>query len=298
MKRIDWSDLQYFFALAESGTLAAASEKIGASQATIWRRVRELEDSLDVALFDKEQSGHVLSAAGLKVMATIGEMARDADQLTIELISQDIELKGEVRVIAPEFVGSCLIAPSLPLLVNKHPKLSMELLLGSPTNSLFDRHADIALLFEQTTPERFRLHSSYLIPFAVYASRSYLKRHGRPASIRSLKGHSVVEFEPYSGHIAPRPWAERIKSNFTIPFRSNSPHARIAAVASGIGLGVFPTCLTKSWATLDCVLDAKEVGNLELLMLVNKSVEKDIRIKAIESFLSNILSEHAVFKSA
>jgi DNA-binding transcriptional LysR family regulator len=294
MKRVDWSDLQYFFALAEAGTLAAASEKVGASQATIWRRVRELQDSLGVSLFEKEQSGHVLSAAGLKVMAAIGEMAKDAEGLTVEFLSKEIELEGDVRVIAPEFVGSSLIAPSLPLLINKHPKLSIELLLGSPTNTLFDRHADIALLFEQTTPERFRLHSSYPIPFAVYASRDYIRKHGRPASIKALKGHSVVEFEPYSGHIAPRPWSERGKSNFAVPFRSNSPHARIAAVASGIGLGIFPTCLAKAWTALECVIEPEEVGNLELLMLVNKSMARDIRIKAIEAFLAAILGEHII----
>jgi DNA-binding transcriptional LysR family regulator len=165
--------------------------------------------------------------------------------------------------------------------------------LGSPTNTLFDRHADIALLFEQTAPERFRLQGSYQIPFAVYASQAYMQKYGRPTSIKSLKGHSVVEFEPYSGHIAPRLWAERMKSVFSVPFRSNSPHARIAAVASGIGLGIFPTCLARQWTDLKCVLGPKEVGCLELLMLVNKGMAKDIRIKAIEVFLTGILTDYS-----
>jgi DNA-binding transcriptional LysR family regulator len=292
MKQVDWSDLQYFFAVAEAGTLSAAANRVGASQATIWRRIRALEQSLGVSLFDEKRSGHVLSPAGLEVMALVAEMDKDVNGLTAQLLSKHLELEGEVRVTAPEFLGFSLIAPRLPELLKAHPRLSMELLLGSPSVTLFDRQTDIALLFEPGAQDRFRLQGSFPIPFGVYAAQQYIHKYGAPSSLADIGKHKVVDFEPFAGHIAPAAWSGRIKSATPIVFRSNSPHARVAAIVAGVGLGVLPTSLAQQSPKLKCLIGPDQVGHLNLLMLVNKGVARDPRVKAIVAFLADLLDDH------
>lgn len=292
MKEVDWTDLQYFLAIAETGTLAAAAKQMGASQATVWRRIRSLQSALGVSLFDEQHSGHVLSAAGLELMAAVGRMENDLGDVLQRLTTTRMQLHGEVRVTAPEFIGTSIIAPCLTELLYEHPHLTIELLLRSPSSSLSERVTDIALLFELPSQSRFQVASTFAIPFGLYASQSYINSYGRPVSVNNLTAHSLVEFEQSVGHIAPKQWLTRAESQPVITFRSSSPHARAAAVIAGVGLGLFPTCLVQQWPQLQCVIGSDQVGSLQLLLLINNGVARDPRVKVVTAFLASALTNN------
>lgn len=292
LKDVNWADLQYFLAIAETGTLAAAANRLGTSQATVWRRIRSLQNALGVALFAETNSGHVLSAAGLELMAAIGQIEQDLTTVLNRLTSTPISLRGTVRVTAPEFIGSHLIAPQLPDLLNEHPHLTLELLLASPTVNLVERHTDIAILPQQNIPTRFHKASTFELPFGLYASASYVQRYGRPASIDGLSGHCLVDFEESAGHVAPELWHQRSPANLSVTFRSSSPHARLAAVRAGVGLGLFPCCLTEQ-ESLTCLLEPDVVGSLTLVLLIHPSMVKDAKVRAIATFLTAILHSNS-----
>jgi hypothetical protein len=57
--------------------------------------------------------------------------------------------------------------------------------------------ADIWLTYEQPTQADLIASKLATIHFAVYASQSYIQRHGIPSTMDSLKNHRVVE------HISP-----------------------------------------------------------------------------------------------
>ena len=59
----DWNDLRAFLAVAETGSTLAAGKRLRVSQTTAARRVAALEEALGVTLFDRRQSGYVLTPA-------------------------------------------------------------------------------------------------------------------------------------------------------------------------------------------------------------------------------------------
>ena len=48
---MDWNDLKYLIAVADSGSLKAAAKHLGVNHTTVWRKMQSLEEHLDCQLF-------------------------------------------------------------------------------------------------------------------------------------------------------------------------------------------------------------------------------------------------------
>ena len=64
----DWNDLKYLLAVARHGSTLAAARKLRVNQATVQRRLIELEARLKLRLVERSPSGYRLTAAGSTVL--------------------------------------------------------------------------------------------------------------------------------------------------------------------------------------------------------------------------------------
>jgi len=142
---MNWENLRIFLAVAEAGSLAGAARRLRLSQATVWRRIAALERSLSARLFERRQSGYVLTAAGASFLGGLEGLPRTVDAARRRLTNAADAVEGEVRVTAPEFVG-VLIADGLGALARAHPRLGLELLTGSPAAALLAREGGVDAL--------------------------------------------------------------------------------------------------------------------------------------------------------
>jgi DNA-binding transcriptional LysR family regulator len=289
---VDWDDLKVFRAVASAGSLAGGARRVAVSQATAWRRVRALEATLRVALFDRGPTGYVLTSAGSALLVTADQVARSIDAARGRVAEAPDEVAGEVRVAAPEFVGS-LITAELPALARRHPRLVVELLTGSPAAGLLVRDVDVAIRAERIAGAGFTLDAVYAIPFALYASAAYLGRHGAPAAIDDLAGHRLIAFDHSMAHVAPKAWLRSGGRGATIVFRSNSPQARLRAAQAGLGLAMLPEPLARGARGLRCALPAAAVGRLDLMLLVATASRRDPRVAAVRDLAAGALEEAA-----
>ena len=75
------TQLRYFVAVAEEGTVTKAAQRCFVSQPPMSRQLRALEDELSVKLFERTARGMALSQAGQRVL----EQARRILSLVEEL---------------------------------------------------------------------------------------------------------------------------------------------------------------------------------------------------------------------
>src|SRR6476620_5255681 len=61
---LDWNDLRFFLAVANSGSTLAAGRALRVSQTTVARRIAALEEAAGVKLFDRRQAGYTLTSDG------------------------------------------------------------------------------------------------------------------------------------------------------------------------------------------------------------------------------------------
>jgi DNA-binding transcriptional LysR family regulator len=74
MHRGNWDDLRYVLAVAECGSVSAASRRLGVNHATVLRRIAAFEDSQGTAVFDRAAQGYSVLPDKLRVI----EAARGA----------------------------------------------------------------------------------------------------------------------------------------------------------------------------------------------------------------------------
>ena len=57
MHDLNWDDYRYFLAISRKRSLTAAGRSLGVSQPTVSRRLRALEQALQVRLFNRVSGG-------------------------------------------------------------------------------------------------------------------------------------------------------------------------------------------------------------------------------------------------
>jgi DNA-binding transcriptional LysR family regulator len=287
---MDWEDLRFFLAVATQQGLAAAARELGVSQATVWRRIGQLERSLEARLFTRRGSRYALSPTGERLFETANRVAQEI-RAAQQLLSDDAHnLSGEIRLTAPELLGD-ILASELRMLAKRHPALRLELVTGTPTALLSRKQTDIALLYDAGGQSDLVVEKRYTVGFGIYASRSYVRQNGKPAAIDRFAGHELIGFDDSVGHVAPLRWLRRGGRGATIIFRSNSLSARTAAARAGVGCALLPAMLGDAGAPLVRLLGPDEVGTLDLSLLVNGHVRASPRVAAVLRYVVDLIDE-------
>ena len=64
LSSLDWSRVQAFLAVVDTGSLSGAARQLGTSQPTLGRQVKALEEALATRLFKRVAKGLALTEAG------------------------------------------------------------------------------------------------------------------------------------------------------------------------------------------------------------------------------------------
>lgn len=169
----------------------------------------------------------------------------------------------------------------------------IELLTGSPAASLMAREVDIALRVERSPLAGFAMEAVFPVRFGVYGAPEYVERFGAPRALDDFKGHHLIDFDRSWAHIAPKAWQKCGGRGATVLFRSNSPHARLAAVRAGLGLVLLPELMVRNNPELCLVLPAEVVGLLDLSMFVAAQLRREPRVIAARDFLVELFEPAA-----
>ncbi|RWO91896.1 LysR substrate-binding domain-containing protein [Mesorhizobium sp.] len=114
----------------------------------------------------------------------------------------------------------------------------VNLLIEDRYNDLGDGQAEVAL--RAGPPGNDSLIGRKLSDqsWAVYGSRSYVERSGRPTTPDDLNGRQWIGFEGPIENITPARWLRAMAPDYEIACRSNSVLALLFAIQSGFGAGL------------------------------------------------------------
>lgn len=282
---MDWDYLRYIRALAIGGTLAKAGEILGVHQTTVLRRLDQMEESLGVQFFERNQNGLQLTPVGEMAFREAERLATDMDNLERKLIGGDSAPVGKVRIAAEDMMVNQLLGPILAEMVRQFPDIELELLTDNDVANLTHREPDLTLRPEnkpQATLEGERIAS---VESAVYGSAQYCRRN-RNMDIENHPDECVwiLPDETFS-HLATGRWYRKHLKQVTSVIRCNSLQSMLALARAGAGLAVLPCYVGERARELRRLSDPLDGESVDLWLHVNQDTQQMARVRMVMEFL-------------
>jgi DNA-binding transcriptional LysR family regulator len=284
----NWDHLRYFLAVARTGTLSAAAERLGTEHTTVARHIQALEDELNSRLFHKSNSGYELTEAGEGLVAG----------------AEAIESAYVFAKAAASSEGQPILAPRVRALIDQHPELEIEILVTATLLSLLKREADIAIGL--SSPEHLRVVSRRLTDqrLYVYASRAYLKEAAPIVAMEDLKKHPFIGFveelllaseRHYSTDVIIN-YSDVIGADVERRIRSTSILAQLHATLSGSGLCMLPAFVASSYPELVPLLPEQVSVTRSLRMHIHEDHRRAPHVREVAAFIAaEVERNHSLF---
>ncbi len=188
------SSWESFVRVVESGTMAAAAQRLGCTRAQISKQIGDLEKRFGTALLERlprklrpTPAGEIFYQHALRTLSEL-----HATELAMKNLGE--QPHGIVRISATVTFGRLYIAPLLPKLVAQYPDLQCELILTDQLVNLQEDRIDLALRFTSSPPEDAIARQLFLTKRLICASPSYLKQYGTPQKPSDLNQHRCFSY--------------------------------------------------------------------------------------------------------
>jgi DNA-binding transcriptional LysR family regulator len=233
---MNWSDLRAFLAVAQTGSLRQAAERLQVAQPTVSRRLQNLERDLGVALFDRARDGHRLTQAGADLLPEVRAVetaALSVERRSIRLAKQQPET---VRVGAGE-TSAAVLARGLSRLRDGP---TVELVVADKSAPVDARPPDIRLHHAMPSGESGLTRRVGSVGSALYGSARFAEGRALPLSDADVSTLPWLGFIEEQEHYITMRWLREV-------MRERPPSACLmnsdlmaAAAASGAGVAVLP----------------------------------------------------------
>jgi len=128
---MDLTQLRYFKAVAEAGSITAAAHVLGITQPTLTAAIQQMEKQLDTKLLLRGRSGIQLTATGEALRrhaATVHALLEQAEQEIRALQDEDV---GNFVLGCHESLGAYFLPSFLPAFLQSAPRITLTLWNGT-----------------------------------------------------------------------------------------------------------------------------------------------------------------------
>jgi DNA-binding transcriptional LysR family regulator len=230
--------MSVLLAVAEAGSISAASRKLRVPLATVSRKVSELEAHLKVQLLMRSNRQVVLTDAGKLFVAACRRILQDVGDAEREAADEGRIPRGELIVSAPIALGRLYLLPVVVDFLREYPGIDVRMMLADRRVSLIDDHVDVALRVGDLLDNSLIAKKVGTVRRVVCASPAYLKRRGTPMSPADLRDHDCLTFE---NTLSSQAWSftvDNARKSFPIHSRLvvSTAEAAVDAAVAGVGL--------------------------------------------------------------
>lgn len=281
LESLDWDDLRVLLVVCRSQGLSAAARQLRLDHSTVSRRIRRLETTLGLRLFERAKSGLQLTEAGRLVRSEVERVGTMIEGVLAGAEATRNAADQTVRIALREGVATLYIAPALTLLRERHPEILLQLSHSAQLVTFAQREADLFLGF--TPVHAVGIHSEVLgeCRFGLFASPEYLARRGIPQTPDDLAHHDFLDCLP---ELTPAPLTDLLRSIYPparVVLRSVTLIGQQQAALAHCGIVAFPVAAARRDGRLVAVLPSRLGIAHSLWVSRHQSVRERRAIKAV-----------------
>jgi DNA-binding transcriptional LysR family regulator len=189
---INSDDLQFFSIIAKHSSLAATARALNVTPPTVTQRLQVIEQKLRLKLVDRHARRITLTNEGQLLAGRAQLILAEMDDLKESLYSQQHELSGRLKVLAPLGFGNEYIAPLIMQFQQQHQNISVELELSDNPNWSSGDSWDIIIYIGELRDSSLKLSKLATNRRFLCAAPSYIAKYGMPETPADLRKHTCI----------------------------------------------------------------------------------------------------------
>jgi DNA-binding transcriptional LysR family regulator len=284
---LDWEDVRCFAALARHGALATTARNLRVTQATVARRLANLESTLGRPLFARHRARYQLNAAGAAALGEAAQMELAAGALHSSRVARGTpgaSVVGQVRITVAGIFADGVLAERLGALTRRYPGLEIEIVATSRNQAPARSAAEIALRPARPAAGGLVARRVATLDYGFYASPDYKRR------IDCGEPPVFIAFDDASDHVPEAAWTRQFLTGRQVALRANSQSAQALAARGGTGVALLPTLLAHALGGLERVEFDAAPPDRELWLLTRPEVARLARVRAVADHLVELFA--------
>ena len=232
-----------FVAVVENGGFSAAARTLGISKSAVSKRINQLEAHLGVRLLHRTTRKLSLTEAGERYFEHASRALAAAGQAEDAVTELQGEPQGNLKISSPMSFGRLHVAPLIPKLLQRYPKLQIDLVMDDRKVDLVAGGFDVAIRAGNLPASTLIARKLAPVRQVLCASPDYIDRYDRPGTPAELSGHNCVLYSYSSDADEWTLIGESGPETVTVSgsYQVNNSEALLEALREGIGIGRLPT---------------------------------------------------------
>ncbi|AUG07086.1 LysR substrate-binding domain-containing protein [Pseudomonas sp. S09G 359] len=185
-------DLQFFYLLANKGSLVATARELGITPPAVSKRLTLLEARLGIRLVNRTTRSMSLTSEGELYFSHAARILTQIDELEQLLSSSRATPKGLIRVNASLGFGRRHIGPALAAFFAQYPEVEIQLEISDHPLDLATHGFDLGIRFGSLPDATFHARKIASNRRLLCASPLYLDKHGTPQTLAELHQHNCI----------------------------------------------------------------------------------------------------------
>ena len=225
-------------AAVETGSLSAASRKLGMPLATVSRKVSELEAHLKTRLVNRTSRCLQLTDAGRSYVAACKRILGEIEEAEHTATGEYRAPRGDLTITAPIVFGRLHVLPVALEFLKAYPEIDIRMTLVDRVVNLLEEQVDLAIRIGALPDSSLVATRLGAIRLITCASPAYFAERGLPKKPSEVSSHDCITF---AGLTSSEAWIfASAKSEISVPVHSrlivNTAEAAIDAAIASIGI--------------------------------------------------------------
>lgn len=230
--------MKAFVRIAETGSISAVAQELGATQPTVSKQLAALEAHLGVTLLRRTTRRLALTEAGSAYLESARRILDEVDELESSVAQAGQAPAGSLTVSIPNALGQAMFDDLVVAFQQRHPGLRVHLMESERYVDLIEEGIDVAVRIGRLPDSSLVARKIGLSRRVTVGSPAYFARHGTPQVPEDLARHNCIL---YTYNATGNTWQYRgrrgeVEVRVSGTFRSTSGHALRRAALAGIGI--------------------------------------------------------------
>lgn len=243
--------LRIFDAVCQTGSMTKAAQQLHMTQSGVSQNIKTLEDILQVRLFDRVKQRPIPTQKALELYTFSSHALVSLEKIFNQISSQELELKGVVKLGLPIEFGNNVVLPLLAKWAKTHPKIDFQIqydLAPRMNHELLNGDLDFAIVDEFSFDPLIESVPVSFETLTLCASQEYMKSRNQ-----EKKDKRFFESLDYIDYTAEAPilnqWFKHhyrfghFRPNIRASLMDVQGMARM--ISEGMGVGILPLHVIK-----------------------------------------------------